>query len=351
VYDSNGEDINAKSSAQFLNTFSRIGTKLSGLEMGKTKISGYIEFDFTGGSMTPTVRLRHAYTKIVWPKSNLMVGRTWHPLFIEKVYPVTLNENTGLPFQVFNRSPQVRFTHSINSNLDFIAAAVYQYDYSNTGPSGKTYQYQRDAIVPNLHGQIQYYNPNWVLGAGFDWKMIQPRTSTTGTAGTFVTNEKLSTIAAIAYLKYTRDKFMLMAKSMYGQNVCENLLPSGFAVATLNEETGAETYSPYNHIYNWVNLTYGKDWKVGFYAGYLKNLGTSENIIGPIYGMPYASEIGYIYKLSPQLIYNYKNFMFGVELSWTTAGYGTTEMNNKAKVTDMEGVTNFRNMISIAYKF
>ena len=108
VYDSNGEDINAKSSAQFLNTFSRIGTKLSGLEMGKTNISAFIEFDFTGGSMTPTVRLRHAYTKIAWPKSQLMVGRTWHPTFIEKVYPATLNENTGLPFQVFNRNPQLR---------------------------------------------------------------------------------------------------------------------------------------------------------------------------------------------------------------------------------------------------
>jgi len=39
VYDTNGADINAKSSAQFLNTFSRIGTNFSGLEMGKTKIN------------------------------------------------------------------------------------------------------------------------------------------------------------------------------------------------------------------------------------------------------------------------------------------------------------------------
>ena len=38
-YDSNGEDINAQASAQFLNTFSRIGTSFSGLELGKTKIS------------------------------------------------------------------------------------------------------------------------------------------------------------------------------------------------------------------------------------------------------------------------------------------------------------------------
>lgn len=351
VYDSNGEDINAQSSAQFLNTFSRIGTSFSGLEMGKTKISAFIEIDFTGGSLTPTVRLRHAYTVIDWPKSKLLVGRTWHPTFIEKVFPATLNENTGLPFQVFNRSPQVRFTHTITNGLDVIAAAVYQYDYSNTGPAGKTYQYQRDAIVPNLHGQIQYYNKNWVLGGGIDWKSIQPRSSTTGTGGTFVTKEKLNTWAALAYMKYSKEKFMIMAKSMFGQNVCESLLPSGYAVSSLNPVTGAETYTPLNHLYNWINLTYGNAWKVGFYGGYLKNMGTSEIPVGPFYGMNYSSEIDKMFKLSPQLIYNYKNFMFGVELSWTTAAYGTTDYQNKGKVIDTENVTNFRNMISIAYKF
>jgi hypothetical protein len=43
--------------------------------------------------------------------------------------------------------------------------------------------------------------------------------------------------------------------------------------------------------------------------------------------------------------------MFGCELSWTTAGYGETDMANKAKVINTKNVTNFRNMISIAYKF
>lgn len=351
AFDENGEDINKQPSVQLLNTFSRIGTSFTGLEMGKSKISGFIEIDFTAGSQLPAVRLRHVYTLVEWPKSKLLVGRTWHPTFIEKVFPVTLNENTGLPFQVFNRSPQIRFTHTLATGVDLIAAAVYQFDYSNTGPAGKTYQYQRDALVPNLHGQIQYYNQNWVLGAGVDWKAIQPRTSTTGTTGTFVTNEKLSSWAALAYFKYSKDKFMIMGKTMYGQNVCESLLPSGYYVATLNPENGHETYTPLNHVYNWLNFTYGKDWKVGMYLGYLKNMGTSENPTGPFYGMPNASDIDMIFKVSPQLIYNYKNFMFGWEMSWNTAAYGEIDRNDKAKVKNTENVTSFRNMLSIAYKF
>ena len=349
VYDANGEDINAQPSAQFLNTFTRFGTGFSGLKLGNADVSAYVEVDFTGGAATNSLRFRHAYTKYAWQKSQLLFGRTWHPTFIEKVYPSTLNENTGLPFQVFNRSPQLRFTHHLSNNLDFIAGAIYQFKYANTGPEGKTYHYQRDAVVPNLHAQLQYYNENWVLGAAFDWKTIQPRTSTTGSNGTFKTSEKLSTIAALAYLKYSSGKFILKAKSMYGQNVCESLLPSGYAVATLDEKTGAETYTPFNHTYSWINFTYGQTWRFGFFAGYLKNMGTSENIAGPIYG--FYPDADWMSKVSPQLIYNYKNFMFGWEVSLTTASFGKNDINDKGKVKNTESVTNFRNMIGIAYKF
>ncbi len=349
VYDLNNEDINAQPSAKFLDIFTRFGTRFSGLQMGAAQVGAYVEVDFTGGSSTNSLRLRHAYAQFTWTKSKLLFGRTWHPTFIEKVYPSTLNENTGLPFQVFNRSPQIRLTHKLNDNLDFIAAAVYQYKYANTGPDGKTYQYQRDAVIPNLHAQLQYYNENWVLGAAFDWKIIQPRTSTSGTLGTFKTSEKLNTVAAIAYLKYTKDKFVFKAKTMYGQNVCESLLPSGYAVATINSQTGAETYTPLNHIYSWVNFVYGGAWKVGLFAGHLKNMGTSENPVGPFYG--FATDVDVMYKISPQLIYSYKNFMFGWEMSWTTAAYGDNDYNDFGKVKNAKNVTNFRNMLSVAYKF
>lgn len=356
-YDSNGEDINAKGSAHFLNTFSRIGSRFSGLEIGKAKIGGYIEVDFTGGTATNSLRLRHVYTQFVWTKTKLLFGRTWHPMFIEKVYPSTLNENTGLPFQVFNRSPQLRLTHQLSNNVDFIAAAVYQFKYANRGPSGKTYQYQRDAIIPNLHAQLQYYNDNWVVGAALDWKSIQPRTSVSIDKPTstgietkvYKVDEKLNTIAALAYIKYTKDKFQFKAKSMYGQNVCESLLPSGYAVASINSSTGAETYTPMNHMYHWVNFTYGGVWKFGLFAGYLKNLGTSKDPVGDFYG--FATDMDMAYKISPQLIHKYKNFMFGWELSLTIAAYGTIDYSDKGKIINAENVSNVRSMVSIAYMF
>jgi hypothetical protein len=102
-------------------------------------------------------------------------------------------------------------------------------------------------------------------------------------------------------------------------------------------------------MYNWVNFTYGGAWKVGFFAGYLKNFGTTENPVGELYGFAYDADM--MFKVSPQLIYTYKNFMFGWEISSTTVAYGENDFNDKAKVKNTEKVSNFRNLLSIAYKF
>src|SRR5690606_5337826 len=146
----------------------------------------------------------------------------------------------------------------------------------------------------------------------------------------FKTTERLNTWAAIAYMKFSNEKFELKAKSMFGQNVSESLPPGGYAVASVDQDTGYETYTPLNHMYNWFNVTYGSEWKVGFFAGYLKNLGASDATVGPFYGM--ATDIDRIYKLSPQIIYTYESFMLGLELSMTTATYGTIDVSDKGKV-------------------
>lgn len=349
VLDANGNDLNEVASTTFLGIFSRFGTRVSGLQIGEAKLSAYLEADFAGGTRSASLRLRHAYTKVDWSKTSLMIGNYWHPMFVTKVFPSTLNENTGMPFQAFNRSPQIKVTHSLSQNLSLIGAAIYQYQYVSRGPSGKTNQYQLDAVVPNLHAQLQFDNSTWVTGFGLDWKMIQPRTQTEGTEGVFRAAEQLGTVAMIAYLKYAKDKFMFKTNLLYGQNVHDYLLPGGYAVASTDPRTGAETYTPSNNIYNWVNFMYGGNWKVGFFAGWQKNLGFSENPVGTIYGI--ATDTDMIYRVAPSLRYIYKNFTFGVEASITTALYGDINRTDKGKVENTESVTNFRNMFSVIYAF
>jgi hypothetical protein len=349
-FDANGVDINAQPSARMFSIATRFATRLSGLEIGEVKVGAYVELDFTGGDAANSIRLRHTYTTFNWPKTQLLFGRTWHPTFIEKVFPGVMALNTGVPFQVFNRSPQLRFTHHVSNNFDIIAAAIYQINYVNFGPDGASSRYQRDAVFPNLHFQVQYYDQHWVLGAGIDWKTIQPRSFITGAENKrYVTSEKMGSIAALAYLKYTNGKFELKAKSMYGQNVSESLLAGGYAVASLNPQTGFETYTPTNHTYNFVNFMYGNTWRAGLFLGYMKNLGTSENPVGSFYAR--GADVDVCYRISPQLTWRFKNFMASWEPEITSVSYGNIDYADKGKVKDAEFVTNFRSLLTIMYFF
>ena len=351
-YDANGKDIYRHGSAKMLNIFTRFGTRFTGLELGTAKVSAYVEVDFTGSTATNSLRLRHVYSLFDWPKTTLLFGNTWHPTFIEKVFPGVIAINTGMPFQVFNRSPQLRLTQHLSTNLDLIAAAVYQSNYVNIGPLGSDFQFQRDALIPNLHLQLQYYNKKVVMGAAVDWKMIRPRHFTTGSGNKiYKTDEKLGSMAALAYFKYTQGKFEFKAKSMYGQNVTESLFPGGFAVSKLDATTGHETYTPSNHIFSFINLTYGETWKVGLFAGYAKNLGFSDNPLSAIQIYGRGNDIDALFRISPQISYKIKNFMLSWEPDHTMAAYGTIESGNKGKISVTNRVTNFRSLFAVHYYF
>lgn len=351
-YDANGLDITSHASVKMLNIFTRFGTRITGLELGKAKASAYVEVDFTGNTTTNSLRLRHVYSLFDWPKTTILFGNTWHPTFIEKVFPGVIAINTGMPFQVFNRSPQIRVTKHLSSKFDLITAAVYQSNFINFGPAGPSFLYQRDAVMPDLHLQWQYFDKRWVVGAGFDYKELRPREFTLGQdSKKYKTNEKIGTVAALAYLKYTQGKFEIKAKSMYGQNVSESLLPGGYAVKSINPVNGFETYTPTNHIFNFVNFTYGEKWKTGLFFGFTKNLGMIDNplAVDKIYGR--GNDIDALMRTAFNLSYKIKNLMISWEIDHTSAKYGQIDLKDKGKVKNGEWITNVRNLIAVHYYF
>jgi hypothetical protein len=156
-------------------------------------------------------------------------------------------------------------------------------------------------------------------------------------------------MAALAYLKYTKGKFELKAKSMFGQNVAESLLPGGYAVASVDPVTGFETYTPTNHLYNFVNFMYGDTWKTGLFLGYMKNFGTSENPAGQFFARGADADV--CYRISPQLTWRHKNFMASWEPEVTSVSYGDIDYSDKGKVKNAEFVTNFRSLFTVMLFF
>ena len=353
-YDENGKDINAKSSVGIVDISSRLRGKISGPDVFGAKLTGMVEIDFTGitgGYSTSRVRLRHAYSKLNWEKTEILFGREWHPMFVEEVYPSVMSLNTGIPFQPFNRSPMLQLSHKIG-NLKIIGAAISQSDYVNSGPDGKSAQYLKNSNIPNLHLQLQFNPGNFLFGIAADYKCIQPRISTESLFTNdlfYVTDEKLNSYAWMGYFKYQKPKFVVKAKAIYGQNLSESVMPGGYGVSVLDSITGFEKYTPFNHFYTWANVVYGDQTKLGLFGGYTKNFGANDPIVGDTYGL--ALDIDYLYRITPTILHKIKNFMLALELEYTVAAYGEIDLLDYGKIKNTHEVSNTRVLFSVFHFF
>jgi hypothetical protein len=112
--DLDGRDINRRAGLNILSIQTRLAGKITGPDALGAKTSAYVEGEFFGVSDADTngFRLRHAYLKLNWTSSALLIGQYWHPMFIVEDYPDVVSFNTGAPFQPFNRSPQIRYTRT-----------------------------------------------------------------------------------------------------------------------------------------------------------------------------------------------------------------------------------------------
>jgi len=88
-----------------------------------------------------------------------------------------------------------------------------------------------------------------------------------------------------------------------------------------------------------------KKLKVGVFGGYIKSLGSSEIISGPVYARGF--DIDYIYRISPQLSYKIKNLILANEWEYTVAAYG--EPDAYGKVQNSYEVGNLRFTLSLIY--
>ena len=361
VLDHNGNDINGGDNSNMYTVYSRMGFDFVGPMIGKAKTSAKIEFDFrgNGNDNLSALRLRHAYFNFDWGKDKLLVGQTSHPFFGE-VSPQILNLNTGSPFQPFGRAPQIRYRHNSGA-LQLQAAAVWQSQFKSHGPTaddgtGKgnaRNQYpHKNSNIPELALGIDYKANGWIVGVGIDMLSIVPRTKAIGDDGsTFKVDERLTTVSYEAHVKYQKDKLFLAAKSTLGSNFTHTSMLGGYAVKSQNATTGEREYTPFRNSSNWINIIYGKKWKPGIFIGYIKNLGTADDMeMGAnkaIYGT--GTNIDQLFSGTFELTYNVPHWKIGAEYNYTSAWYGTTQKDGKVK--DTHAVGNNRLVLSATYSF
>ena len=350
----NGEDLNAIPSVRFLSMTTRLGLNVAGPEIWGAKSTAKIESDFCGASSGTAfnLRIRQAYAKLAWEKSDVLVGQAWHPMSGD-LMPEVFSLATGAPFNPFNRSPQVRYNYAPLKGLSFTAAALYQYQYGSVGLDGKTANtYSRNALVPELFVGMTAKGKHLTGGWGVNASTIAPRVTADvykdgANVGAMRVNERLTSLSAMVFGSLKVDDLSVRAKAVYGQNTSHMQQPTGFGIVAV--EDGVNDYESMQLGSSWLTMMYGKKLRYGFFAGWMKNFGSAgEDFVSTMVvrnnpGMDQAI------RFSPIVTYKVQNMQIGLEYEHTAAAYGTYQSNGT--VTDTHWVANNRVCMMLKYDF
>jgi len=358
--DPNGNDVNARSSFNIISIQTRLRGNITGPDALGAKTSGAIEGEFFGHAegQINEFRLRHAYVKLDWKNTQLLVGQYWHPMFIETSFPGTISFNTGVPFQPFSRNPQVRLTQNFGK-VSTMFTALSQRDFTSTGPDGSDTKYLRNAVLPNLNLRTEYHTVwenghEFLGGASLNYKQLLPRLMTP--AG-YEASETIGSFSWMVFAKYLLPHLELKAGFTHAQDAYDLTMLGGYALHELTDAVQEQyNYTPYKTAAAWGDFeTRGDKWKAGLFLGYTKNLGATKNIND----WPYVRDfnIDYVYRIAPRLIFNSGKFRFAPEIEYTVAAYAENNKNggpvidNKGVVKSSKEIGNLRLLLGVYFFF
>lgn len=354
VLDTNGKDINAVGQSNFLSITSRLGVKVKGPDVWGAKMSGTLEGDFFGNSETATTstiglfRLRHAYVSMDWSKTSLTMGQTWYPTFIPEVFPGVTNFNTGILFNVFGWATQVKWKQNFTKELSATFTAFKEREFTAPGP-GSQNSASINSALPSLNAQLQYKGKNVFLGAGLEYKSMQPLTVS---ATNLVTTEKVNSTSVFGYAKYSNDKVIIKAYGISGGNMNNLVMLGGFTGTTT---AGIQSYDPTKTTSFWFDIaSNGKSIAPGLFFGTTKNNGanTAATALNSIYmrGLTGSRVVDNVWRVSGRVDFKKNKFRVSPELEYTAATWGDANLYGKA-TTNKKDVGNLRTTISCVYLF
>lgn len=361
--DVNGEDANANPNFNMLAIQSRLTGVISGPDAFGAKTSGLLEGAFFGHSNADIngFRLRHAFAKFKWDNTEFLAGQTWHPMFVTQCFPGTISFNTGVPFQPFSRNPQLRLTQHFGP-INLVVAALSQRDFTSPGGSSDL----RNSGVPDMQLQM-HFNPSesFIAGVGGGYKMLKPRLKTDSN---YVTDQVVTGISGLAFMKLKTAPVTFKVEGIYGQNLFDLLMIGGYAYEFTEDQDiighNNYEYTTLDNLTGWVDIhTNGKKVQAGLFAGYTKNMGSTENLMNwdPNAGMMFArgNTLDYVYRVSPRVLFNSGKARFALETEYTTAAYGN-QLNSLAEVQEQSDeypgaeiteVSNLRVLFAVYYFF
>ena len=351
--DINGKDINAVGQSNFLSITSRLGVKVKGPNVWGAKMTGTLEGDFYGNTETSIglFRLRHAYVDMDWAKTTLTMGQTWYPTFIPECFPGVANFNTGILFNPFGWATQVRVKQNFTKEFSGALTAYKEREFVAPGP-GTQNAASINSALPSLNLLLQYKGKNLLVGAGAEYKSLQPLTDNGSSTAKEVTTEKINSSSVFGFMKYANDKFLIKLYGISGGNLNNLVMLGGYTGTTT---AGIQSYDPIKTTAYWIDIAgNGKSIAPGFFFGATKNNGasTAATATSSIYmrGISGTRVVDNVWRAAARVDFKKNKFRLTPELEYTGATWGDVDLYGKAGANKTD-VNNMRIMVSCAYSF
>ena len=335
-------DTRAVPQGSWFGTMARLGFVLKGPEIFGAASRAKAELEFSGHSAPGSILYRHAFMALDWENSTLILGQTWHPM--NDLFPSTVGIAIGSPFNALNRSPQLRYEYFMGDkkNIKLTGAAIFQAANASVGPTGKTYNYSRNSIVPMLYAGVDFTFGDLKVGGGLEFQHITPVIDLADNNKKYYMNGLSGMIQA----QYNKDKLSVKAKTLIGQNMSHLGICSGFGLVG-NLNPGDIRFAPLAASSSWAQVQYGGALKFGLMGGYMSNWGAGKDLAA-IYAVE-NGRIDNMWRVAPSVQYNVGNMNLGIEYELTTVAYGTPQANGT--VADTHNVSNNRLLLSVMYAF
>ncbi len=347
----NGTDLNAQRTFAFAAITSRLGLDVTGYEVSGWNVSAKLEADFYAGvsgvTGTALFRLRQAYVTLAKGGFSAKIGQTWHPMAADMPHVFSLN--TGAPFGPFSRTPEVVLEGKLSDSVTLTGALLWQMQYTSAGPEGASANYMKYGGIPELYLGLSYKKGGFTGRVGVDMLSIRPRHND----GTRKVSDRITTVSPFIYLEYTKNLFSVKAKSIFAQAGEHMNLNGGYGVSAVNSD-GSWSYSPTRNSSTWVSLSYGKKLQGVLFAGYVRNFGTKDALVGDLYFSKNSfSNMRQMYRIAPEVIYNLGKVAFGLEYEMTSVQYGDFGLNDVYGLANenIHCVANHRFQLMVKYTF
>lgn len=337
-------DNSDKGTFNFVALTSRLGVDVKGYEVDGYKVGAKVEADFySKNSTTAILRMRQAYFTLAKDNRSWKIGQAWHPMAADM--PDIFSLETGAPFGPFSRTPLVNFDWNYSSKLGITAAAIWQMQYTSTGPEGAVANYMKYSGIPEIYLGVNLKPvDNLLVRVGADFLSIKPYKNIAS---------RSNKLSAFAFAQYSVSDWVIKDKLTWTQDGSHFNMIGGYGVADVFED-GTLKFENTRNLSDWVSILYKGlgNWRPCLFLGYSMVLGTYDSLPDTklFWGKLNAGTVNNVYRIQPEITYNLGKVALGAEYMLTSVQYGTPDAHKRV-AEDLHWVSNHRLQIMAKYTF